>query len=204
MTKVSLIVAALVPKYGIGYKGQLPWALKEEMRYFRRITTQTADKNKKNAVVMGRKTWESIPERFRPLKGRVNVVLTRDVSSFLGRYSEEVEKHGDDVKVADALRSALQTLDMDIIEEVFVIGGAELYNDVLRTTPELVDRLLVTEVRTEKELEMDAFINIGALWRKQDPHVWKSYLASKGLANEFSQDNYEADFRFSYHIYARC
>ncbi|KAG7919093.1 hypothetical protein KL927_001222 [Ogataea polymorpha] len=204
MTKVSLIVAALVPKYGIGYKGQLPWALKEEMRYFRRITTQTADKNKKNAVVMGRKTWESIPERFRPLKGRVNVVLTRDLGAFSSKYSEEVAKHGNNVKIADSLKSALQTLDMDIIEEVFVIGGAELYNDVLRTTPELVDRLLLTEVSTEKELEMDAFINVGSLWKRDDPQVWKSYLASKGLENEFSQDNREADFQFSYHIYSRC
>lgn len=56
--------------------GSLPWKLKKEMRYFAKMTKSTEDPTKKNAVIMGRKTYESIPSSFRPLKDRLNVVLT--------------------------------------------------------------------------------------------------------------------------------
>jgi dihydrofolate reductase len=83
MSRVTLIVAATMNN-GIGQGGKLPWRLPQELRYFARVTTGTGDaqddegkKNKKNAVVMGRVTWESIPPRFRPLAGRINVVVSR-------------------------------------------------------------------------------------------------------------------------------
>ena len=55
----------------------MPWKLPGDMAYFKELTTRTADPAKQNAVVMGRKTWESIPPKFRPLPGRVNIVLSR-------------------------------------------------------------------------------------------------------------------------------
>lgn len=55
----------------------MPWKLPGDMAYFRELTSRTADPGKQNAVVMGRKTWESIPPKFRPLAGRLNVVLSR-------------------------------------------------------------------------------------------------------------------------------
>ncbi len=64
---------------GIGSKGTLPWPrLSNEMKYFRRMTTGCKDSAKRNAVVMGRRTWESIPEQHRPLGNRLNIVLTRN------------------------------------------------------------------------------------------------------------------------------
>ena len=65
---------------GIGNKGDLPWKLPADMAFFRE-TTSAAQQGKSNAVIMGRKTWASIPEKFRPLKGRLNIVLsgTKDV-----------------------------------------------------------------------------------------------------------------------------
>ena len=63
-------------KPGIGYKGQLPWPyIASEMRHFA-LTTSSCPEGMRNAVVMGRKTWESIPLANRPLKNRLNVVLT--------------------------------------------------------------------------------------------------------------------------------
>ncbi|KAH3686086.1 hypothetical protein WICPIJ_002938, partial [Wickerhamomyces pijperi] len=88
------------------------------------------------------------------------------------------------------------------IEEVFVIGGAELYNQVLKNDPELIERVFLTEVSAEKELEMDAFIELLEPWKRQEPHVWTAYLATKGLDAEFAQHNNEAGFRFSYQIYS--
>ena len=71
------LVVAATRKLGIGKSGSMPWKLPGDMAYFKDITSKTADSSKQNAVIMGRKTWESIPPKFRPLPGRINVVLTR-------------------------------------------------------------------------------------------------------------------------------
>ena len=69
---------------GIGQAGKLPWRLPQEIQYFARATIGrggAADgEGRKNAVVMGRATWESIPRRFRPLPGRINVVVSRQAN----------------------------------------------------------------------------------------------------------------------------
>jgi dihydrofolate reductase len=75
MHRVTLIVAATTNN-GIGQAGKLPWRLPREMQYFARVTTGQGGEGK-NAVVMGRATWESIPRRFRPLPGRINFVVSR-------------------------------------------------------------------------------------------------------------------------------
>jgi dihydrofolate reductase len=74
MKPISLVLAA-TPAGGIGLRGELPWKLPSDMAFFRDVTT-TAAPGRQNACVMGRRTWASIPQRFRPLKGRVNVVLS--------------------------------------------------------------------------------------------------------------------------------
>lgn len=58
--------------------GTLPWSIPGDLRYFKELTSRTADPGKQNAVIMGRRTWESLPPKFRPLPGRLNVVLSRN------------------------------------------------------------------------------------------------------------------------------
>jgi len=72
---LKLIVAA-TEQFGIGIKGNLPWKLSQDMKYFRQLTMSTIDPKKQNSVIMGRKTWESIPPSFRPLTKRVNIVIS--------------------------------------------------------------------------------------------------------------------------------
>lgn len=73
------VVVAATKDMGIGKDGVLPWRLPSGMAYFKQLTASVGDPTSeaRNAVIMGRKTWDSLPPKFRPLPGRVNVVLTR-------------------------------------------------------------------------------------------------------------------------------
>jgi dihydrofolate reductase len=106
----------------IGAGGALPWHLPEDLRLFRALTLGST-------VVMGRRTWESLPARFRPLPGRRNVVL-----------SSTLDDAGAGVPVARSVDDVL-TLDGD----VWVIGGGEVYRALLPHAEEVV----VTEVDTQ-------------------------------------------------------
>ena len=75
MSRLTIIVAATVTN-GIGQGGRLPWRLPQEIAYFARVTSN-APEGLVNAVVMGRNTWESIPPKFRPLKERINIIVSK-------------------------------------------------------------------------------------------------------------------------------
>ena len=73
-------IVAVSQNMGIGKDGNLPWPpLRNEFRYFQRMTTVSSVEGKQNLVIMGRKTWLSIPEKNRPLKDRINIVLSREL-----------------------------------------------------------------------------------------------------------------------------
>jgi hypothetical protein len=71
------IIVAVDKNFGIGKNNSLPWRLPKEHKHFVKLTTTTDNPNKINAVLMGRKCWESIPYKFRPLKNRLNIVLSK-------------------------------------------------------------------------------------------------------------------------------
>ena len=78
--ELTLIVAATLAN-GIGVKGSLPWRLPNEMAYFARVTSRCPERAL-NALVMGRKSWESIPRKFRPLRGRSNIVVSTQAAEY--------------------------------------------------------------------------------------------------------------------------
>lgn len=132
------IVVAMDEKRGIGREGKLPWHLKDDLRHFKEITTKTRDKNKRNAVIMGRKTWDSLPCGFRPLPGRVNVVITRD----------ENLKFPPGVLRAGGFEQALAFIEDGAvkknIEFVFVIGGAQVFQTAI--THKECRRIYLTQI----------------------------------------------------------
>lgn len=98
----------------IGKNGAMPWSLPEDLAHFKRTTLG-------HPVVMGRKTWESFPEKFRPLPERTNIVITRDVASHAALSAggaTPVASPEEALKVARASKGA---------EEIWVIGGGEIY-----------------------------------------------------------------------------
>jgi len=118
------IVAAVARNGVIGQENRLPWHLPEDLRHFKALTTG-------HVVVMGRKTWESLPVRFRPLPERVNVVVSRNPA-----YSAP------GAIMAASLEDALK---VGAGGTAFVIGGAELYAHALP----LAQRLELTEIAAD-------------------------------------------------------
>jgi len=132
----DLVVAADL-EGGIGLDGQLPWKLSQDMKYFKELTSNTEESGAQNAVIMGRKTWESIPEKRRPLSGRLNVVLTRS-------SNYEVPTG---VLVCASLDEAMAKLSELNPENCFVIGGGEIYRQAL--THQQCRRIYLTEIRAK-------------------------------------------------------
>ncbi|MFT5170465.1 MAG: dihydrofolate reductase/thymidylate synthase, partial [Candidatus Marinamargulisbacteria bacterium] len=122
--KIGIVVAADLNN-GIGKQGKIPWRLSEDLKHFKYITTQTQFKDRQNAVIMGRLTWDSLPKSFRPLPDRLNIILTRNEALHL---PEGVLK-------ASSLETALEGLQTASlatkIDQVFIIGGGEIYKEAL-------------------------------------------------------------------------
>jgi dihydrofolate reductase len=112
-----VLVAALDRQGAIGRGGELLWQEREDQAHFRRVTMGCP-------VLMGRKTWDSLPPRFRPLPGRRNIVVTRNAAW-----------HADGAERAGSLDEALALADA---QRVCVIGGGELYALALPHADELV------------------------------------------------------------------
>lgn len=119
-------IAAVAENGTIGREGDLPWSLPDDMRFFMRTTTG-------HHIITGRKNYESIPEKYRPLKGRVNIVITR---------STDYTAPG--ATVVGSLEDALDVARKAGEEEVFIIGGGQIYREAMEK--DLVDRAYLTLV----------------------------------------------------------
>lgn len=126
MALVALI-AAVARNGVIGANNEMPWRLPEDLRHLRRVTMG-------QPVIMGRRTWESLPARFRPLPGRRNIVVTRDGAWAAEGADRAASPEAALAMVANAARA-------------FVIGGADLY----AATLPLADELLLTEIDRDFE-----------------------------------------------------
>ena len=188
--RLTLIVAATHTDMGIGLRGSLPWPpLRAEMAYFARVTRR-APSPAINAVVMGRRTWDSIPPRFRPLKHRLNVVVTRRPDDLAaGPPSCPVPDEGPIAvsSVVDAMAALRQRQPLmeaqipyvatgAIVESplwrVFVIGGAEIYKAALESG--LVERILLTRMKTR--FDCDTFFPL----ELNDPQATQGHLDAMG------------------------
>jgi len=149
-------VVAVTPSWGIGKSGTVPWHcadvfLPSDLKYFRDATTHTADKSKRNAVLMGRLTWESIPLKNRPLKNRLNVVISSTLSQEV--FDQDPVLSG--VLVASSLEDALSRIEQsEGVERAVVVGGARLFEESL--FHRWFDTLHLTQV--DREFDSDTFL----------------------------------------------
>ena len=145
----------------IGKDGVMPWHLPEDLAHFKRTTLGAP-------VIMGRKTWDSLPPRFRPLPGRRNVVVTRQV----GWKAEGV--HGV-AAVAQSLDEALRLC--EDAADTWIIGGAQIYAQALP----LASTAVVTEIEADFEGDTHAPV-LGPEWVET---ARERLVAANGLGLNF-------------------
>lgn len=140
----KVLIAAVAENGVIGKDGDVPWDIEEDMKHFR-------EKTMDHPVIMGRKTYQSLPASYRPLPGRTNIVLTR--SGF--------EPEDESVKVVNSLGEAYEVAE-ELDSKAFVIGGSSVYEAAL----EDADRMVLTEVG--REVDGDTFFPewSGEAWRE--------------------------------------
>jgi dihydrofolate reductase len=137
----------------IGHNNTLPWHLPEDLAHFKQTTLG-------QPVVMGRKTWESLPPKFRPLPGRTNIVVTR-----------QADWQAEGAVVVHSIEEALQHCPSDA--QVWVIGGAEVYAQAMH----LATRAVVTEI--DADFEGDAFApQFDSAWQETQR---STHVAANGL-----------------------
>lgn len=166
MITLSIIVA-MGNNRAIGKDNQLLWHLPEDLQYFKRVTMG-------KPIIMGRKTFESIG---RPLPGRLNIVLTR-----------QTDWQHEGVKIVHTIEDALQLAQaqslIDGIDEVMVIGGAEIYQAALPQA----DKLYITQV--------DADIDGDAFFPEVDMTQWQELSRESFSASDSSLPSNTYDYAF--------
>nr|QDA77224.1 Cas9-P2A-DHFR(TSc3)-T2A-mTagBFP [Cloning vector pBM042]QDA77226.1 Cas9-P2A-DHFR(TSc3)-T2A-mTagBFP [Cloning vector pBM041]QDA77232.1 Cas9-P2A-DHFR(TSc3)-T2A-mTagBFP [Cloning vector pBM026]QDA77234.1 Cas9-P2A-DHFR(TSc3)-T2A-mTagBFP [Cloning vector pBM025]QDA77242.1 Cas9-P2A-DHFR(TSc3)-T2A-mTagBFP [Cloning vector pBM013] len=181
--KPVCLVVAMTPKRGIGINNGLPWPhLTTDFKHFRRVTKTTPEEASRlngwlprkfaktgdsglpspsvgkrfNAVVMGRKNWESMPRKFRPLVDRLNIVVSSSLKEE-DIAAEKPQAEGQQrVRVCASLPAALSLLEeeyKDSVDQIFVVGGAGLYEAALSLG--VASHLYIT--RVAREFPCDVF-----------------------------------------------
>ena len=141
----------------IGKDNQMPWHLPEDLAHFKRVTLG-------QPVIMGRKTWDSLPARFRPLPGRLNIVITRQIDW----QAEGALRTG---SIEDALRLCGD------VDDAWIMGGAEIY----RQAEPLASTAVVTEI--DQDFEGDALApTLGLDWTEVQR---ESHTATSGMGFAF-------------------
>ena len=139
---LSLIVACDENR-GIGLNGRIPWFIPGELKWVSDVTRHTVKPNNTNALIMGRNTWESLPEARRPLPGRISIVVSSQAKSV--DKLTLLNTTSDLVWVADSLERAISMVkSANYIEKGFIFGGQRLYEDAMDSL--WLDEILLTTV----------------------------------------------------------
>lgn len=175
MISVYMIMACTIDG-GIGIGNKLPWNIPTEMKKFREITTSTSRDGKMNAVIMGRGTWESMGKK--PLKNRLNIVL-----------SSTLDSTTNGAIVRKSISDALIECRLYNTESIFIIGGANIYNEFLKKSssnmhPYILEKIYMSVLYYDKEHKSDTFVNID--------DVFKNFHVKKDT--KYSGDNSFASF----------
>ena len=158
------IVVALDECNGIGRENRIPWTIKNDLKFFRYVTSKVNEPNKQNAMIVGRKTFETFPK---PLPNRLNIVVTSQTNLPNTNYPN--------VLCVKSLSEALKCAEDDPkIEQIFIVGGVSIYEEAMKTGG--VKRLFITRVKGDFQCT--------AVWSSFDV---SNYKRVEPIPDEFQQ-----------------
>ena len=210
-------IVAVTKDFGIGlkgihslfysylfYSGTLPWQLHKDMAHFKKVTQTYGlepSSEAKNVVIMGRKTWESIPEQAKPLKDRINIVLSSNPKTVNG-YKDK----NPDLYTCDSLENSLSLVDQELGKKagnVFLIGGKKVYEEGFEHPG--CKELFLTRIGTS--MECDTFLSKDFLKKfrhletskthveKNTPFAFQRYIhenyLTKGVRKNYFKEQHE-------------
>ncbi|XP_067425320.1 dihydrofolate reductase isoform X1 [Emydura macquarii macquarii] len=178
-------IAAVCQNMGIGRNGDLPWPpLRNEFKYFQRMTMTTTVEGKQNVVIMGKRTWFSIPEKNRPLKDRINIVLSTELKE-TPKGAHYLTKSLDDALVLLDSPELKSKTDM-----VWIVGGSSVYKTAMEKP--LHQRLFLTRIL--HEFESDTF------FPEIDLDKYKLLTEYPGVPADVQEEN---GIRYKYEVYEK-
>lgn len=156
MVEISLIVCKTIDN-GIGYHNNLLFKIKKDMDFFKTSTITTNNSNKQNAILMGYNTWESIPNKFKPLNNRINIVITDKHYDYM--IQENNLKYNNQLVIYNNLSNSIKQLKQrNDIDNLFIIGGQNIYNSIIQMN--IIDKLYLTTIFYKlPEHFIDTYIN---------------------------------------------
>lgn len=180
------IIVAVDRQNGIAKDGKIPWHIPEDLRFFSQTTKQTKNATKMNAVIMGKKTWKSIPKRG--LSDRINIIVSNTMT--LDELENDMTTDAICI-LASSLDDALTRCDKTVsIENVFVIGGVRLYTEVLSRCH--VDNIYITKI--DDDYGCNLFF----------PHaIFKKYLTENNVTDNIIQSKNNIATHHIYHTNSR-
>tara|TARA_E500000178_G_C16937227_1_gene714586 strand:+ start:718 stop:1239 length:522 start_codon:yes stop_codon:yes gene_type:complete len=164
----SSLIVAVSENNVIGTDNTLPWNLPNDMKYFKEKTTG-------HSVIMGRKNFDSIPIKYRPLKNRKNIILSRNPNFF-----------AKDCVIVNSIEEGLNEAKKNNDTESFIIGGGEIYKIALEKN--LIDRIYLTRIHA---------IVKGDTYFPELNKTWKMTYLMKNQADEKHRHD------FTFYIYER-
>lgn len=179
--KVSLI-ACVNEKLALGKNGDLLYHISPDLKNFRLLTEG-------RVVIMGRKTWDSLPNKCKPLPKRTNIVVSKTQGTPLTSNNEE-EFLDEETPFVTSLEDALKVADMFTLnddEEVFIIGGASLYQEAIEKR--FADRIYLTEVQDDE---------IGDVYF---PDIEKNVFWDLRFVTDYMDDGSDKHLRYRYKIF---
>lgn len=218
------IIVAATAKNGIGKNNALPWPmLKKEMAYFARVTkrvptpTHTGsvqsdalksailDGARRNVVIMGRKTWDSIPPNRRPLVGRTNIVISSQDRGALHSIPDEVVVAPNIAAALDVLEQKIRASKAPPVGRAFVIGGTRVYEAAMQL--EQTASVLLT--RIEREFDCDTYFpavldGADSGWQRSSQQALREFVGEDVQEGAIVEGEGDDATAFEFRLYDRA
>ena len=180
------IIVACTDEGIIGVNNTIPWYIPDDLKYFKTITT--GNEKNKNIVIMGRNTWESLPTQYKPLKDRINIIISNTLI---------LDKKLDNVYVYKSLDEFFNNVKRFDYNEIFLIGGGQLYKTGLEEPyKSLCNKIYMTKIKLPISIQQINPSNTEIVTFPIDK------LTEYKLTNKSTAYNYK-DIEYNYEIYTK-